>query len=125
MRGRARGLLAAGLQLVVLGLGDVYNGETRRGVSLFALSLAVNVGGFMVWSPLLIAAPSVWTLAAYLPVLLFSVGLYLYGSRRAYARAVRLEELPRRRLRRCLAYALCAWLVSEMGAYLMRSGSLQ
>src|SRR6266851_3470634 len=115
MRGRPRGVLAACLQLVVLGLGDVYNGETRRGVSLFALGLAVRFGGFLAWSPLVIAVPSVWTVLAYvIPVLLFLVGLYLYGCGRAYARAVRLEELPRHRLRRCLAYTLCASLVSVL-----------
>ena len=118
-------MLAAVLQLVALGLGDVYNGQTRRGVPLFALGLAVNLGGFLVWSLLLVAAPSVWTLVAYLPVLLFLVGLYLYGCGRAYAQAVRLEEVPRRRLRRCLPYALCAWLLSVVGAHLIRSGDLQ
>src|SRR5207302_8057856 len=107
MRGRPRGVLAAVLQLVALGLGDVYNGETRRGLSLFALGLAVGQGGFLIWSLPLIAAPSVWTLVAYVPVLFFLVGLCLYACGRAYARAVRLEEVPRRRVRRCVAYALC------------------
>src|SRR5436190_14779902 len=125
MRGRARGVLAAVLQLVVLGLGDVYNGETRRGWSLFAVRLAVSLGGLLALSALLTAAPSGWTLGAYVPVLLALLGLYVYGCERAYAEAVRLVEAPRRRVSACVSYALCSWLLSALAAFLVRSVALQ
>jgi signal peptidase I len=125
MRGRPRGVLAAVLQLVVLGLGDVYNGETRRGWALFAVRLAVGLGGLLALSVLLTAAPSGWTLGAYVPVLLAVLGLYVYGCERAYAEAVRVEEPPRRRLGACVSYALCAWLLSVLAAFLVRSVALQ
>ena len=126
MRGRARGVLAAALSLLaVLGLGDVYNGETRKGISLFGLALAVNLGGLVALSLLLATAPSAWALVAYVPVLLTLVGLYVYGCGRAYARAVRLKEAPRHRLRACVAYAVCAWLLSAVTHHLVRSVALQ
>jgi signal peptidase I len=108
MSARRRPVVAALLSLLIVGLGDAYNGFTRRGARLLAAMLGSMVVVALAWSVVTALSIAPWAALLFLLYAAVTYGFHLYAAVRAWRDARRLRETPPHRLRASVLFALAA-----------------
>jgi signal peptidase I len=103
IRSRRRPWLAALLSLLWLGVGQLYNGEARKAVALYAVWLALVSTAVLLT---ILTMPTPVTVAVVLLFGALAVGPFLYGAVDAFCRARRRGTIVSKRYQRVWIYAL-------------------